>query len=419
MIGRVGRVLSSAVATLAMIALVSPAAANSADEQKCSAQTEVSPDERIAACTSLLRLDEYDRQNIARIYFNRGSANNIKGEYELAIADYSAAIEADPTAERAYYCRAVAHYHLGDFDRALADLDRTIQLNSRNRIAHYARGLIYSRKGDYDRAIGDYTRSVQLTSQDQALQKNQNEPNRKGDDLAAPVGGDAAASEPEGIDGRIFLARGATYYEKGDIDHAIDDYDQALRINARDKDAFDYRARAYNAKGDFARAIVDADRAIQLDPEDALAHRSRALAYFQSGSLTKALADFDRATSLDPSDVYAALWREIVSMRSGAPSRLAAATMKLDMTAWPAPIVRLFLGEVTAEEVLRAANDPLPAKRSGQICEANFYSAEFALQRGAKEQARRLFGLALADCPPTFVETHAATAQLKALGASP
>ncbi|OAF06185.1 hypothetical protein AYJ54_21170 [Bradyrhizobium centrolobii] len=419
MIGRVGRTLSSAAATLAMITLISPAAANSADERKCSALTQVSPDERIAACTSLLQPGKYGRQSTARVYFNRGSANHAKGEYGLAIADYSAAIEIDPTNKLAYYCRAVAYYHLGNLDRAHADFDRAIQLNPRNRIAYYARGLIYSRKGDYDRAIGDYTRAVQLGSQAEAIQKNHNKPNRKGGDLVARAAGDDVASELDAIDGRIFLARGATYNEKGDIDHAIDDYDEAIRINAKDKDAFDYRASAYNAKGDFARAIVDSDRAIQLDPEDARAYRSRAIAHFQSGSLAKALADIDRSTSLDPKDAYAALWREIVSKRSGTPGELDEAAKLLDTSRWPAPIVRFFLGEMTFEALRKSAQDDSARKTKGQVCEANFYSAELALQRGSKEDALRLLELAAADCPKTFVESRAADVELKALRANP
>jgi lipoprotein NlpI len=89
------------------------------------------------------------------------------------------------------------------------------------------------------------------------------------------------------------------------------------------------------------------------------------------------------------------------------------------MTKWPAPVIRLMLGTMTADEVLGAADDPDPIRKKGQICEANFFTAELALRRGVKEEARRLFGLALADCPPTFLERQAAEAELKALGINP
>jgi len=77
------------------------------------------------------------------------------------------------------------------------------------------------------------------------------------------------------------------------------------------------------------------------------------------------------------------------------------------------------LGTTSADDVLHVADDPDPIKKKGQICEANFFTAELALQRGLKEEARRLFGLALVDCPPMFVEAQAAAAEVKMLGGSP
>jgi lipoprotein NlpI len=88
------------------------------------------------------------------------------------------------------------------------------------------------------------------------------------------------------------------------------------------------------------------------------------------------------------------------------------------MTKWPAPIVNLFLGSATSEQVLGAADDSDPKKREAQMCETNFYSAELALQRGAKDDAQRLFDRAAADCPKTFVERHAANVELAALHAN-
>jgi lipoprotein NlpI len=41
------------------------------------------------------------------------------------------------------------------------------------------------------------------------------------------------------------------------------------------------------------------------------------------------------------------------------------------------------------------------------------------LQQAAKDQATRLFRLAVADCPRDFIELHAANIELKTLGAAP
>ena len=88
------------------------------------------------------------------------------------------------------------------------------------------------------------------------------------------------------------------------------------------------------------------------------------------------------------------------------------AAKQLDMSAWPAPVIRLFLGESNAEQAFAAAFDADPKTRQAQTCEANFYSGEFALMNKNRKEAQRLFKLAADQCPPSFVESTAAVAEL-------
>ncbi len=173
------------------------------------------------------------------------------------------------------------------------------------------------------------------------------------------------------------------------------------------------------AKGDFDRAIADQTEAIRLDANYALAYLDRGIAALYSGSPPKAMADLNRASDLDAKNPYAGLWLDIVNKRSNIASRLAQASAQIDMSKWPAPIIRLFLGQMTPEAVLAAADDFDANTKRDQVCEANFYTGELALQQGAKEEAARLFRLALADCRKDFAEWAAANAELKALGVAP
>jgi lipoprotein NlpI len=131
------------------------------------------------------------------------------------------------------------------------------------------------------------------------------------------------------------------------------------------------------------------------------------------------LADFDQSFPLDPKSPYTQLWREIAARRVNEPGRLSGATAELDMTKWPAPLVHLFLGETSAEAVLAAADDANPWTRKDQTCEANFFIGELAMQRSEKDEAARLFKLAVADYPKNFVEYSSARAELRALEARP
>ena len=89
------------------------------------------------------------------------------------------------------------------------------------------------------------------------------------------------------------------------------------------------------------------------------------------------------------------------------------------MTRWPAPVIRMFLGQMTPEAVLAAADHPEAHIKREQVCEANVYSGELALQQGRKNEARRRFRAAVADCPKALIEWSAANAELKALGVTP
>ena len=178
------------------------------------------------------------------------------------------------------------------------------------------------------------------------------------------------------------------------------------------------RGIAYRAKGDLDRAKADYDEVIRLDPKLPSAYLSLGLAYLYRGNLARAFAEIRQASEFHPKDPYGALWVDIVGQRNNLPSRLSEAISNIDMTAWPAPVIRLFLGQMTAADVLAAADDPDPAKKTARLCDADFFSGEWSLRSGAKDEARRLFLLAAGDCPKSFIQWSAALEELKSLRAS-
>src|SRR5262249_45988058 len=130
----------------------------------------------------------------------------------------------------------------------------------------------------------------------------------------------------------------------------------------------------------------------------------------------RALDDLDRSRELDPTYAYTAIWLDIVAKRSDRPSSLEQAVTHVDMSEWPAPVIRVYLGRLTPAAVLEAAEDAADANTRGdQICEANFYIGESFLQQRKTDDAVRLFRRAAADCPRNNIEWWAARAELKAL----
>jgi lipoprotein NlpI len=210
--------------------------------------------------------------------------------------------------------------------------------------------------------------------------------------------------------------RGLAHATLGEPDRAITDFSEAIRLDSGNPDSFVSRGSAYYAKGDAGRAIANFDEALRVDPINVQAYFNRGLVNFYSRSKEAALDDLYQVRALDPTYPYAALWLDIVERRSNVRSRLPEARSQLDMASWPAPVIRLFMGEITAADTLAAANDPDAEKQKGQICEANFYSGQLALAQGDQQEALRLFRFSASNCPKTFTEWTAANAELRTLG---
>ena len=144
----------------------------------------------------------------------------------------------------------------------------------------------------------------------------------------------------------------------------------------------------------------DFDKAIRLDPGDASAYFNRGVAYFLlGGHFADAEADFKKANELDlktPISRFGSISRsDATSCRAVWPTT----PKQLDMTAWPAPVIRQFLGELTAAQTSPPPLTKIRRSRQAQTCEANFYSGEFALLKKNKPEATRMFKLASKDCP--------------------
>jgi len=206
---------------------------------------------------------------------------------------------------------------------------------------------------------------------------------------------------------------------KGDFDRAAADYSEAVRLDPKYAGGYVSRADLYLAKGEFDRAIADYSEAIRLSPKYSYAYRNRGVANLYAGAPAKALADVNQASEIDPKSGYHALWLDIVGQRNNLPSRLAASITTIDMTTWPAPVLRMLLGQLTPAAVLAAADGADESDKQSRRCDANFYAGIVGLRQQAKDEAARLFQLAMDNCLRTYVEWSAANAELKALGKSP
>lgn len=353
------------------------------DEEGCTRS--VDPAVILAACTHMIAhsADE-SPHNRAVLFYDRGNAYKNLKQFDRAFADYSDALKLDPNYGHAYVNRAYVDAARGDAALALADGTKAIALDPNDAMAYFNRGLVYQAQKNRDAAIADFSRTIALDSDD---------------------------SQP-------FFNRGSISYDKGDLDRAIADFSEAIKRSPRSAGAYNGRGLADIHKGDANRAIADFTQAIQIDGKAWGPYFNRGAAYYLAGALPKSLADLTEANALAPTQPYVALLLDIVAKRSGLASPLKDAAAKIDMTVWPAPLIRLYTGQLTPEATLAAADDADPEIKRGRICEADFYAGALRARAGRKSDAQRLFTLAARDCPSAYFEKAFAEANAKTLRAA-
>ena len=233
-------------------------------------------------------------------YFNRAAAKTTLGDFEGGIVDCSTAIERNPDAAPAYYNRAQARMGLKQYTEGIEDYDKALSIGLSeadaygayyNRaLAKYLLGLDKAAQGDeaeairlYHAAIPDYTKAIKVAPDPSLASRNYN--NRG---YAKYL-----IAECESADGNMEAAR--EFYEAAMIDS-----ETAIKRDRKNAYAYCTRAVTKIAFDAHEDAIKDFDSAIKLKPDFAHAYHQRGLAKQAIGQQKEADTDFAKAKELDP-----------------------------------------------------------------------------------------------------------------------
>jgi tetratricopeptide (TPR) repeat protein len=96
----------------------------------------------------------------------------------------------------------------------------------------------------------------------------------------------------------IIFARGLAYKHKLNLDRAIADYSEAIRLNPARIEFYEYRYDAYFGKKDYAHAFADIDKVIAAYPSAARYYRYRASIWRSMGNAARAEMDRRKAEEL-------------------------------------------------------------------------------------------------------------------------
>jgi len=188
----------------------------------------------------------------ARDFYERARQHEKAQRYRDAIADYSKAIELEPSFFDAYSFRAgIFHRRLPlaerDYTRALADYTRCLEINPRDWGARHNRALCNQQLGNYDTAHADYTTIIEGDTDFSNFMGGKNE----------------AVVVARAYRGHLLQDR------RGNPGAAIADYTAALALDPTNKDLnLNYhRGRAYQALKRYDLAEADFSAAYEITPD--------------------------------------------------------------------------------------------------------------------------------------------------------
>lgn len=98
----------------------------------------------------------------AAAYSQRGTVHYERGNWDAAIADYSAAIRLDPKNGEAFNNRAWTHYRAGRPSQALADADAAVRMLGTEAYVWDTRAHIHARLGNREAAIKDFRAALAI-----------------------------------------------------------------------------------------------------------------------------------------------------------------------------------------------------------------------------------------------------------------
>ena len=96
---------------------------------------------------------------------------------------------------------------------------------------------------------------------------------------------------PDDDDAWAFINRGIGHSDAGNLDQALADYTEAIRLDARNPSGYYHRAQTLNDLAEFDRALDDIEKAISLDPTDADGYKVPGMIFIDTGRYQKAADD--------------------------------------------------------------------------------------------------------------------------------
>lgn len=232
----------------------------------------------LKAATEAIRCLKDAPEQLAEVHILRGK---IVENREEKLKDFTAAVEADPKSIEALVARAAIHLtnteedpekSSASLDKGIADLQKAMEIEPTN---EQISGLLiqaFAAKGKVDEA---------LKLIDARVEK--------------------AKSKEE--KSRILMIRARLNLSRSELDKALEDLNQAIKIDGTNAEALLLRSRVHSEKSNFDAARKDVEAALAIDPDQEAAIQMRIDVAASQGRFGEAIADLRTLLREDPRDV--------------------------------------------------------------------------------------------------------------------
>lgn len=172
-------------------------------------------------------------------YYESGKNKLLAGNIDDAIADLTAAIEADVTAVDTYILRGEAYMQAGDYSNAMVDFNSAINIDPTNAVAYYDRSLLFTRLEDYNSALNDINAALSAVATNPSSVLAQRDLYAKRGQLnlwlknwdGAVADYTNSLARPDGtVKPNVYAERAEAYTALGQYEDAINDYASAVRV---------------------------------------------------------------------------------------------------------------------------------------------------------------------------------------------
>jgi len=192
------------------------------------------------------------------------------------------------SAAQSHYDKGVKEYNKNRFDSAILEFNRAISIFGQYADAYLMRGNCYDNKNNPEKALENYIQASEYNKKYLIFAYGYEcalEHIKKYDDAIITL----SRSIELGINSFIaHCMRGNSYSSKGDILKAIEDYDEAIKINPKIFQPYFSRGSQHIKLENFDEAIKDYEISIKLYPDFYLAYYALSFLYYMIGDFDKA-----------------------------------------------------------------------------------------------------------------------------------